>query len=141
MRILLVVVGLLLSAVAAHAERVIPSGKQLILFNATSVNPDCSALGNVEVRVAQGPEHGKVSIRRTRVFPNYAAVNLRSACNARRVAEVVRGLPQQVVLVTHHLDLLADFDRVLVFDRSWLVHDGTPADAIAHYLRLMDDDR
>lgn len=61
--------------------------------------------------------------------------------NARRVAEVVRGLPQQVVLVTHHLDLLADFDRVLVFDRSWLVHDGTPADAIAHYLRLMDDDR
>ena len=61
--------------------------------------------------------------------------------NARRVAEVVRGLPQQVVLVTHHLDLLADFDRVLVFDRSRLVHDGTPDDAIAHYLRLMDDDR
>ena len=89
MRILLVVVGLLLSAVAAHAERGIPSGKQLILFNATSVNPDCSALGNVEVRVAQGPEHGKVSIRRTRVFPNYAAVNLRSACNARRVAGVL----------------------------------------------------
>ena len=89
MRILLVVVGLLLSAVAAHAERVIPSGKQLILFNATSVNPDCSALGNVEVRVAQGPEHGKVSIRRTRVFPNYAAVNLLSACNARRVAGVL----------------------------------------------------
>ena len=89
MRILLVVVGLLLSAVAAHAERVIPSGKQLILFNATSVTPDCSALGNVEVRVARGPEHGKVSIRRTRVFPNYAAVNLRSACNARRVAGVL----------------------------------------------------
>jgi biotin transport system ATP-binding protein len=61
--------------------------------------------------------------------------------NARRVAEVVRGLPQQVVLVTHHLDLLADFDRVLVFDRSRLVHDGPPADAIAHYLGLMDDDR
>lgn len=61
--------------------------------------------------------------------------------NARQVADVVRGLPQQVVLVTHHLDLLADFHRVLVFDRSRLVHDGTPADAIAHYLRLMDDDR
>ena len=61
--------------------------------------------------------------------------------NARQVAEVVRGLPQQVVLVTHHLDLLADFHRVLVFDRSRLVHDGAPADAIAHYLRLMDDDR
>ncbi|MDN5718243.1 MAG: energy-coupling factor ABC transporter ATP-binding protein, partial [Janibacter sp.] len=36
--------------------------------------------------------------------------------NARRVADAVRALPQQVVLVTHHLDLLTDFDRVLVFD-------------------------
>ncbi|MGN7248366.1 energy-coupling factor ABC transporter ATP-binding protein [Janibacter anophelis] len=61
--------------------------------------------------------------------------------NARRVAEVVRSLPQQVVLVTHHLDLLADFDRVLVFDDRRLVHDGTPSDSIARYLELMDRDR
>lgn len=61
--------------------------------------------------------------------------------NARRVADVVRSLPQQVVLVTHHLDLLADFDRVLVFDDSRLVHDGTPPDSIARYLELMDRDR
>ncbi|WP_346007525.1 energy-coupling factor ABC transporter ATP-binding protein [Janibacter terrae] len=58
--------------------------------------------------------------------------------NARRVADAVRALPQQVVLVTHHLDLLVDFDRVLVFDDSRLVHDGSPADSIAHYLELMD---
>lgn len=57
--------------------------------------------------------------------------------NAQRVADAVRALPQQVVLVTHHLDLLADFDRVLVFDDSRLVHDGSPADATAHYLDLM----
>ncbi|MGO1167703.1 MAG: energy-coupling factor ABC transporter ATP-binding protein [Janibacter sp.] len=57
--------------------------------------------------------------------------------NARRVADLVRGLPQQVVLVTHHLDLLADFDRVLVFDDSRLVHDGTPADAVEVYLDRM----
>lgn len=57
--------------------------------------------------------------------------------NARRVADAVRALPQQVVLVTHHLDLLADFDRVLVFDDSRLVHDSSPADATAHYLDLM----
>ena len=58
--------------------------------------------------------------------------------NARRVADAVRALTQQVVLVTHHLDLLTDFDRVLVFDDSRLVHDGPPAEAIAHYLDLMD---
>lgn len=61
--------------------------------------------------------------------------------NARRVADAVRDLPQQVVLVTHHLDLLTDFDRVLVFDESRLVHDGSPSDSIAHYLDLMDRDR
>lgn len=58
--------------------------------------------------------------------------------NARRVADAVRALTQQVVLVTHHLDLLTDFDRVLVFDDSRLVHDGPPTEAIAHYLDLMD---
>lgn len=57
--------------------------------------------------------------------------------NARRIARVVAGLSEQVVMVTHHLDLLADFDRVLVFDSTRLVHDGTPADSIAFYLDLM----
>jgi biotin transport system ATP-binding protein len=57
--------------------------------------------------------------------------------NGRMVTEVVAGLPQQVVLVTHHLDLLAGFDRVLVFDEARLVHDGTPDDAVAHYRKLM----
>lgn len=58
--------------------------------------------------------------------------------NAHRVAGIVRDLPQQVVLVTHHLDLLADFDRVLVFDEGRLVHDGPPAEAIEVYLDLMN---
>ncbi|SNR75347.1 biotin transport system ATP-binding protein [Haloechinothrix alba] len=57
--------------------------------------------------------------------------------NARDVAERVAGLPQQVVLVTHHLDLLADYDRVLVFDDTRLVFDGTPADSVAFYRKLM----
>lgn len=57
--------------------------------------------------------------------------------NARRMADTVAALPHQVVLVTHHLDLLTDFDRVLVFDQARLVHDGPPQRAIAHYLSLM----
>ena len=39
-------------------------------------------------------------------------------------------LPQQVVLVTHHLDLLDGFDRVLVFDEGRLVCDDAPAAAV-----------
>jgi biotin transport system ATP-binding protein len=57
--------------------------------------------------------------------------------NATTVAKVVSELSQQVILVTHHLDLLNAFDRVLVFDEARLVHDGVPSDAIDFYRRLM----
>jgi len=57
--------------------------------------------------------------------------------NAAMIAEVVRELPQQVVLVTHHLDLLDGFDRVLVFDEGGLVCDDLPADAVKYYRKLM----
>jgi biotin transport system ATP-binding protein len=57
--------------------------------------------------------------------------------NAAVVSTVLAGLPQQVVLVTHHLELLDHFDRVLVFDRARVAYDGVPAAAIAHYRELM----
>ncbi|CRK53163.1 putative ABC transporter ATP-binding protein DR_2469 [Rhodococcus sp. RD6.2] len=56
--------------------------------------------------------------------------------NARLVADTLRGLTQQVVVVTHHLDLLADFDRVLVVDGGVVVADGAPAESIAHYMKI-----
>jgi biotin transport system ATP-binding protein len=57
--------------------------------------------------------------------------------NTHRVAALVETLSQQVVLVTHDLDLVGSFDRVLVFDQARLVHDGHPAEAVAHYRGLM----
>lgn len=56
--------------------------------------------------------------------------------NAAMVRRLVDGLPQQVVLVTHHLDLLDGFERVLVFDEGRVVHDGAPAEAVAAYREL-----
>ncbi len=53
--------------------------------------------------------------------------------NKRRVARAVAELPQTVVLVSHDLDLLADFERVLVFDNGKLVVDDVPARAIPFY--------
>jgi biotin transport system ATP-binding protein len=58
--------------------------------------------------------------------------------NARRITSFVEGLAQQVVLVTHHLELLDGYDRVLVFDEGRVVHDGLPEDAVAYYRTLMD---
>jgi biotin transport system ATP-binding protein len=57
--------------------------------------------------------------------------------NAATVAAVVERLPQQVILVTHHLDLLDGFERVLVFDDTRIVYDGPPAGAVTHYRGLM----
>ena len=57
--------------------------------------------------------------------------------NAQMVADVISGLPLQVLLVTHHLDLLDGYDRVLVFDDGRLVCDDVPATAVTHYRKLM----
>jgi biotin transport system ATP-binding protein len=56
--------------------------------------------------------------------------------NTERVAALLADLPQQVVLVTHHLDLLEGFDRVLVVDEGRVVHDGTPGSAVPFYRGL-----
>jgi biotin transport system ATP-binding protein len=58
--------------------------------------------------------------------------------NARMVSGVVAALPQQVVLVTHHLDLLDGFDRVLVFDEGRLVCDDPPDVAVRRYRTLLE---
>jgi len=57
--------------------------------------------------------------------------------NATMISRVVAGLPQQVLLVTHHLDLLDGFDRVLVFDDGRLVCDDEPTIAVAFYRKSM----
>lgn len=57
--------------------------------------------------------------------------------NTERIRTVVRGLAQQVVLVTHHLDLVDDFDRVIVFHEGRLAFDGSPGTAVAHYRALV----
>jgi biotin transport system ATP-binding protein len=57
--------------------------------------------------------------------------------NAALIADLVAGLDEQVVLLTHHLELLDGFDRVLVFDEGRLVADAAPAEAVELYRRLM----
>jgi biotin transport system ATP-binding protein len=63
---------------------------------------------------------------------------LLDARNARRVAAQLAQLPQQVVLVTHHLEQLADFDRVIVVDEGRVVADDVPGVALKVYAALLD---
>jgi biotin transport system ATP-binding protein len=62
---------------------------------------------------------------------------LLDARNARAVARLLADLPQQVVLVTHHLEQLDDFDRVLVVDGGRVVADDIPPAALAAYTALV----
>ncbi|MGW4355769.1 energy-coupling factor ABC transporter ATP-binding protein [Nocardia sp. NPDC004582] len=59
--------------------------------------------------------------------------------NTRRVTRMLRELPQKLVVVSHDLDLLADFDRVLVFDEGRIVADGPPARTIPQYVAMHSD--
>lgn len=57
--------------------------------------------------------------------------------NTKVIAETFASLPQQLVVVTHQLDLLDGFDRVLVIDEGRVVADSDPSTAIAHYRSLV----
>jgi biotin transport system ATP-binding protein len=52
-----------------------------------------------------------------------------------RLISILAQLPQQAIVLTHDLGMLGEFDRVLVVDRGRIVHDATPAAAIAWYER------
>lgn len=57
--------------------------------------------------------------------------------NARLITELLTSLPQQLVVVTHQLDLLTTFDRVLVIDDGRIVADDSPGPALAAYRTLV----
>jgi biotin transport system ATP-binding protein len=58
--------------------------------------------------------------------------------NTRIVADRLFSLRQQLILVTHDLELALRCDRALVVDDARIVFDGDPAEAIASYQSLVD---
>ncbi len=57
--------------------------------------------------------------------------------NRDRISQVLDGLSQQVIVVTHDLELAARADRVLVIESGRVVADDQPAAAIDAYLKLV----
>ncbi|SFK96141.1 energy-coupling factor ABC transporter ATP-binding protein [Shimia haliotis] len=57
--------------------------------------------------------------------------------NKRRIARVLNALDQTIIHVTHDLDQIADYDRVIVIDEGRVACDATPAKAIPFYQELM----
>lgn len=53
--------------------------------------------------------------------------------NRRLLEQILARLDQQIILATHSLDMLRNFDRVIVLDEGQVVCDDVPDRAIAHY--------
>lgn len=58
--------------------------------------------------------------------------------HARRVVRLLHDLPQQVILVTHQLQLVESWERVIVLDGGRVVADGDGASSVASYRSLVD---
>jgi hypothetical protein len=65
--------------------RVVASGAKLRLGLYVSLNPDCSATGDINVRVTKQPEHGTVETVATTDYTYYPKENIRSKCNQHKV--------------------------------------------------------
>ena len=57
--------------------------------------------------------------------------------NRNRVAAAIAALPQQTVLVSHDLDLIATQQRVLMIEDGRVVADGSPAEVLPYYREKM----
>jgi len=57
--------------------------------------------------------------------------------NKKQLTEVINNLPQRIIMTSHDLPLLENFERVLVFDEGQVVCDAQPAEAITFYEKLM----
>lgn len=57
--------------------------------------------------------------------------------NRALVQATLNGLQEQALVISHDLELIVDFDRVLVFHQGRLVFDGAAKPAIAHYRALV----
>jgi uncharacterized NAD-dependent epimerase/dehydratase family protein len=68
--------------------RVVTSGTNQRIGFFYAVNPDCSASGDVNVRVTKQPEHGTVDTTAATDFPTFPKENMRARCNNRKVRGV-----------------------------------------------------
>lgn len=55
------------------------------------------------------------------------------------IREVFRSLPQQLIVVSHDLEFLDDFDRVICIENHQIAMDGPPSKTIPHYVQLMTE--
>jgi hypothetical protein len=59
------------------------AGTPLRLGHFANLNPDCSPIGEPDVRVSKPPDHGVVTVRAGEGYTNFVPANPRNHCNYR----------------------------------------------------------
>lgn len=59
--------------------------------------------------------------------------------NKNRIREMMLGLTQPIIVVTHDLDLLHNFERVIVLEKGKVVADDVPAKALEFYVNSISN--
>jgi hypothetical protein len=99
--------------------RVVASGTNQRISFFHAVNPDCTASGNVNIRVTKQPEHGSVETMTTTNFPTYPKESLRARCNEHKVRGVqVNYKSAEKYVGSDELELLILFPA----GTAWEVH-------------------
>jgi hypothetical protein len=99
--------------------RVVASGTSTRIGFFHALHPDCSASGNVDIRVTKQPEHGKVDISATNSFPTYPKENIRYKCNQHRVrGQLITYKSAEKYVGNDELDLLVLYPNGF----AWEVH-------------------
>lgn len=78
-----------------------------------------------------------VLVTRPRIVVADEPTTLLDMRNAAMLGRIFAGLDEQLIVVSHDLDLIADFDRVLVLDDGRIVCDDAPSAALAFYRATM----
>ena len=66
-------------------SRFIAAGAKQRMGFYVDINPDCSAVGDINVRVTKQPEHGTVETTTSTDYVHFSKENIRSKCNQHKV--------------------------------------------------------
>ena len=120
----------------------LPGAEQTARLDAVLARFDLTACRGQSAHLLSGGQKQMLAIAGVLVMrPRYVVFDepttLLDLRNSRRIARTIAELEQTAIVVSHDLDLLRDFDRVLVFEDGRLVDDDKPNGALARYVDAM----
>jgi|SRR6516164_2639638 len=100
-------------------NRVVASGAKQRIGFFYAVHPDCTASGDVNIRVTKQPEHGSTETTTAMNFPGFPKENIRSKCNDHKI----RGMQVNYKSAEKYTGN-DEFDLLILFPAgtAWEVH-------------------